>query len=60
MPEWVMLIGVILGPAGAVWVMLNGTRAAVKETRADVKEIRDTQVDHGERLVRIETKMEGT
>lgn len=51
-------VAVILGPAGAVWAVLNGTRTAVRETREDVKEIRTTLGEHGERLAAIEAKVD--
>lgn len=56
---WLLMAGAVFGPAGACWTMLNGTRMRVKETQADVKEIRATLGAHGERLARIESKVEG-
>lgn len=65
MPELhplIQLALVVLGPTGAAWVgvraSLNGTRRAVAETRQDVKEIRAVLGQHGDRLTRIETRME--
>ena len=54
----IQLAAVVLGPAGAVWAVLNGTRERVKDIAADSKEIRSTLASHGERLVKIETKLE--
>lgn len=62
----IQLAALVLGPAGACWAVLNGTRSKVHETLDDVKdirrtldaherEIRSTLADHGERLVAIET-----
>lgn len=63
MPEMhplIQFVAVVLGPTGAAWwgvkASLNGTRRAVAETRDDVKEIRTTLGQHGERLARIEGK----
>lgn len=59
-PEVWQTLGIIFGPAGAVGltlkVMLNGARDDIRETRADVKAIRDKVESHGERLASLEAK----
>ena len=58
----IALVGVVLGPTGAVWLTaraaLNGMRADVRETKTDVAGLRTTQAAHGERLASIEAKLE--
>jgi hypothetical protein len=60
-----ILAGIILGQGGIVMVSvkagLNGARQQIKETRSDVKEIKETtaniyerQIDHESRISRIE------
>lgn len=59
---WLVFAGIVLGPTGAVWATvrasLNGVRRDVKETRADCREIRTTLATHGERIARIESRIE--
>ena len=59
---WLALAGIVFGPTSAVVatlkVTVNGMRRDVTETREDCKAIRSTLSDHGDRLVKIETRME--
>ena len=62
-PETIQSLALVLGPAGAAWVGvkvgLNGLRARVEKIEKVTDETRHHVGTHGERLARIETKLEG-
>ena len=61
-PEFLALVAMIFGPAGAAYVgvkvSLNGMRSDVTEIKADVKALYKGQGIHGERLMALETTID--
>lgn len=62
-PELLILAGaVILGNGGIAWISvkagLNGIKEDTTELKKDFKDFRETLVDHGERIIVLETKLE--
>jgi hypothetical protein len=59
-PEMWQAVAVIVGPAGAAWigvkVAVNGMREDVREIKGDVKDLRVTVNQHGERLAVLDSR----
>lgn len=56
LPNWVTPLLTFAAAFGGIKMSLNGARKDITEIKGDVKEIRTSQAQHGERIAALEAK----